>query len=64
MANKTILKSKTFWVQVITGAAAFVPSVRDFVTQNPVPVLTAFAAVNTAVRFVTFGRVRLFEPEG
>ena len=58
--NKSLLQSKTFWVQVVTFAAAFVPAVQEWLTANPEQFIGALAAVNVIVRFVTKGKVSLF----
>ena len=58
--NKSILLSKTFWVQVLTVLTALIPAVQDWLTKNPVEFLSALAAVNVLVRFVTSGKVTIF----
>lgn len=57
--QKTILQSKTFWVQMATLASAMVPAVQEFLAQNPVEFVAVLAAVNVLVRFVTSGKVTL-----
>jgi hypothetical protein len=58
--NKSLLTSKTFWVQVVTFAAAFVPAVQVWLSANPEQFLGALAAVNVLVRFATQGKVSIF----
>ena len=56
---KTIWKSKTFWLQVVTLASALVPQVQTFIVANPVEFAAVLAAVNTLMRFATSGKVSL-----
>jgi hypothetical protein len=58
--NKSLLTSKTFWVQVVTFAAAFIPAVQVWLASNPEQFLGALAAVNVLVRFATQGKVSIF----
>lgn len=58
--NKSILTSKTFWVQVVTFLSVFVPAVQEWLASNPEQFLGALAAVNVLVRFATKGKVTLF----
>jgi hypothetical protein len=58
--NKTLLTSKTFWVQVITFASAFVPPVQQWLASNPEQFLAVLASVNVIVRFATKGKLTLF----
>jgi hypothetical protein len=60
MNTKTIFKSKTFWIQALAVAAAFIPQVRAWVAANPVEFAAALAAVNVLVRFATSGKVNVF----
>ena len=58
--SKNILKSKTFWVNALAGAAAFFPAVKEFIAQNPEGFVGVLTAVNVIVRFFTRGRVTVF----
>lgn len=58
--NKTVLQSKTFWVQILTVVCAFIPQVQSWVSQNPETFVGVLAAVNVIVRFATSGKVTLF----
>jgi len=58
--NKTLLTSKTFWVQVITFASAFFPPVQQWLASNPEQFLAVLASVNVIVRFATKGKLTLF----
>lgn len=58
--SKSILRSKTLWVQVLTVVMALVPAVQQWIKANPVEFLSVLAAVNTLVRFVTSGVVTIF----
>ena len=60
MNSKTILLSKTFWVQVVTVLSLAVPQVRDWLNANPESFVAALAAINLLVRFATSGRVIIF----
>jgi hypothetical protein len=57
--NKTIWKSKTFWLQVATLASAMVPQVQVFLVSNPVQFVAVLAAANTIMRFATSGKVSM-----
>jgi hypothetical protein len=51
--------SKTLIVNAIIAIAAFFPSVRSWVQENPGITLTAVTALGTALRIVTKGRLVL-----
>ncbi|MBK1884117.1 hypothetical protein JIN85_16980 [Luteolibacter pohnpeiensis] len=57
---KPILKSKTFWLQVLAITSAFVPGVREWLAANPETAVGALGALNILVRFMTSDRVQLF----
>jgi hypothetical protein len=57
--NKSILLSKTFWVQVASVLSLLVPAVNEWLKANPVEFVAALAALNILVRFVTSGKVSL-----
>lgn len=56
---KTILLSKTFWVQVIALVILVFPPVKMWFDANPVGYLSALAAVNVLLRFITSGAVSI-----
>lgn len=58
-SSKSIFRSKTFWLQVVTVASVLSPQVRAFVALNPVEATAMIAALNTLLRFATSGRVTL-----
>lgn len=62
--NKSILLSKTFWLQVIAVLSVFFPPVRSWIAGNPESAVSFLAAANVIVRFVTSGKVSFFPPEG
>lgn len=64
MPSKHILFSKTFWVQVIAILSALLPTVQGWIAENPVEVLSVFAAINVLVRFATSGKVQIFGDSG
>lgn len=57
--NKSILKSKTFWLQIVTFVSVFAPPVQAFIVANPESATAVIGAVNVLMRFVTSGRVSL-----
>jgi hypothetical protein len=57
--SKSIFRSKTFWLQVVTLLSMAFPQVRAFVSANPVEAAAVLSAVNTIMRFATKGRVTL-----
>lgn len=63
MINKSILASKTIWVQVAAVAAVLIPAVQTWLTANPVEFVAVLGAVNVIVRFVTSGKVTIFGGE-
>lgn len=60
MNAKSLLQSKTFWVQVIAFIAALFPVVQEWIAKNPESTIAALGAVNILVRFGTSGRIVLF----
>ena len=61
--SKSILRSKTFWVQATTLLSLAFPAVRLWLETNPESFVAVFAAVNVLVRFATSGAVSIF-PDG
>lgn len=59
-SSKSLLRSKTFWLQVLSMAGVFYPPVQAWLVANPVTAVAALAAANTLVRLVTSGRVSVF----
>lgn len=57
---KSILRSKTFWLQIIAVASSFYPPVGVWVAANPVGALSALGGLNILVRFVTKGQITIF----
>jgi len=60
MNTKSILASKTVWVQVIAFLSTFIPAVGDWLRANPVEFVAALGAVNVLVRFITSGSITIF----
>jgi hypothetical protein len=60
MSPKSIFTSRTIAAQVITLAAAFYPPARAIVAANPGETLVILALTNSALRWITKGRVVLF----
>lgn len=61
--GKSVLRSRTVWVQVMTLVASLIPAAQGWLVSNPVEVAAALAAVNVLVRFTTRGRIFLFSRE-
>ena len=53
-------RSKTVWLNLVAMVAAFVPALHEWLTANPVEFVSALAALNILVRFVTSGKISLF----
>ncbi|MGJ8674049.1 hypothetical protein [Rubritalea sp.] len=60
MNTKKFWQSKTLWVQLISVVSLLFPVVQEWLAENPVEVVTVFAAINTLVRFVTSGKIETF----
>ncbi|MFC5049231.1 hypothetical protein ACFPK9_01175 [Rubritalea spongiae] len=60
MNTKKFWQSKTLWVQAISVISLLFPVVQEWLAENPVEVVTVFAAINTLVRFVTSGKIETF----
>jgi hypothetical protein len=58
--RKSILRSKTFWVQVVAMLGVLVPAVQEWLAANPVEFVAVLVAVNVLIRFATSGAVTLF----
>lgn len=63
MNTKSVLLSKTVWVQILAVLSLLIPQVKEWLAANPVEFLAALAAVNVLVRFVTSGRISIFGEE-
>lgn len=59
MNTKSILQSKTFWLQVITFIAVFFPAVQAWLVKNPETAMGVIGAVNVLLRFATSGKISL-----
>lgn len=57
--DKSFLKSKTFWTNIVIGAASFLPPVKQFLVSNPETAVSLISAVNVVLRFVTRGKIFL-----
>lgn len=60
---KSIFRSKTAIVNALVLAAGLVPSIQEFVRENPEAVVTIIGAVNIGLRLITKSKVQLF-PKG
>lgn len=59
MNTKSILQSKTFWLQVITFLAVLFPAVQAWLVKNPETAMAVIGAVNILLRFATSGKISL-----
>jgi hypothetical protein len=57
---KGLLQSKTFWLQIVSTAAVFLPAVQSWLLANPVEFVAVLGALNILVRFATSGKISLF----
>jgi len=57
--DKSILKSKTFWVNLIAAIAPLIPSVKEFIVGNPEAVMMSLGTIGMVLRLVTKGKVVL-----
>lgn len=57
--DKNILKSKTFWLQVLALVAVIVPSTAHFIQENLGASGAAWAFINVVLRLVTKDKVTL-----
>ena len=60
MNTKSIVQSKTFWIQLIAFASAFFPPARAWMVANPETAVGALGALNIVVRFITSGKITIF----
>jgi hypothetical protein len=63
-APKSVLRSRTVWVQLVMLVASLWPAGQAWLVANPVEAAAVLAAVNVLVRFTTSGRIYLFSREG
>jgi hypothetical protein len=63
-APKSVLRSRTVWVQILMLVASLWPAGQQWLVANPVAAAAVLAAVNVLVRFTTSGRIYLFSREG
>jgi hypothetical protein len=58
--EKKFWLSRTFWTNLLVPVVAyFIPVVQDFVTNHPNTVLSIWAGINVALRFLTKGKVTI-----
>ena len=55
--DKSIFKSKTFWIQVLGIVAVVVPASAEFITEHLGASGAAWALINVVVRLVTKEKV-------
>jgi hypothetical protein len=57
--DKSFLKSKTFWTNIVIGAASFIPPVKEFLVSNPETAVSMISAINVVLRFISKGKIFL-----
>jgi hypothetical protein len=60
MKTKSILASKTVWVNLISAASTLYPPVGVWVAANPQVAMAVLGGINILVRLITKGAVSLF----
>lgn len=58
-ADKNILQSKTYWVNVLLALAVAFPGAGELISQNPEIVSWGFVAINLILRRISSGKVTL-----
>lgn len=58
---KSILKSKTAFVNLVVALATLYPPVANWIAANPEAFATLVALLNLALRYATKGRVEIFK---
>lgn len=61
--SKPLIRSKTFWLQIVTLLAVFLPGVQEWLAKNPVEPVAVLVAINIIIRFATSGRVTIFRED-
>lgn len=51
--------SRTFWINLAALLSQLLPSVREWLENNPVDFVTALGGVNVLLRFVTYGKYQI-----
>lgn len=51
--------SRTFWINLAALLSLLLPSVREWLENNPVDFVTALGGVNVLLRFVTYGKYQI-----
>ena len=64
MPNKSFVRSKTFWVNLLALVSMASPEVRQWIANNPVEFTAAWSSLNIVLRFATSGKVSLSGPGG
>ena len=61
--TKSVLLSKTVWLQIVLFALAFFPPALGWLQANPVEAVAVITALNVLLRFVTSGKISLLPPD-
>ena len=56
---KSPLASRTIWIQILTLLSAFFPLVQEWISTNPVQVVSVFTSINVLVRFITKDKIKI-----
>lgn len=51
--------SRTFWINLAALLSLLLPSVREWLENNPVDFVTALGGVNVLLRFITYGKYQI-----
>lgn len=62
--TKSALMSKTVWIQIASVLSLILPVVGDWLATNPVEFVSALAAINILVRFLTHGKISILTDTG
>ena len=57
--EKSIFKSKTFWVSLLVALAPIVPGLREWITVNPESFSAIIGAVFAGLRLITNSKVAI-----
>lgn len=57
--NKSIFKSKTFWIQILGIVAVVVPATSGFISENLGASGAAWAIINVVLRLITKEKVQI-----
>lgn len=59
--KKSVLKSKTFWMQVLLVLGMLVPAIQENVVNNPELFASIWGGLSVALRFITKDKIFLVD---